>query len=235
MMNSANNLHTLHAVDSDLDHLRSLLRDMLQKVAHQIETVMQAVEQSDSSLALRVIELDGDILSYEHNIDTEALSALARYSPVADDLRAVISSLKIANELQYIDYEIADFARQVVRVFDPETSNPNKKISADIVKLGDLVKYMLSQIIRGLRNQDTRPLYGLLELELECEEKLQEGIKHQLDFVLHDARKIRLSLEIMLMMKALEHCGEHCKNLAEYLIYMLDGVDVRHLHQHDVA
>ena len=227
-MNEENHPHTLHAVDGHLSQLNHLLLDMLQLVKNQLLIALRAVEEADTALALSVIQFDRDVLGFEHKVDNEALIALVRYSPVATDLRTVITSLKVATELQNIDHEVAGFARLAAKVFDQSISVPNAKILADLVKLGDSVKHMLCQMVLAVQQKNTRALYPLLELDNQCEEALQDGIKHQLQFVLQENRKIKGSLDLLLMMKALQHCGEHCKNMAEYLIYMLDGIDVRH-------
>lgn len=234
-MNSEHHPHTLHAVDNDLGRLNQLLLDMMQLVKNQLLAATRAVEEVDASLALTVIESDGQVLGFEHRVDNQVLTALARYSPVADDLRAVVVSLKIATELQNIDREVAGFARLAAKLFDSAASTPNAKILADMVRQGDLVKHMLSQIMAALQTQNGGILYPLLEMENECEEKLQAGIRHQLAFALRETHKMKCSLDLLLMMKALQHCSEHCKNLAEYLIFMLEGVDVRHRSQQSAA
>lgn len=219
--------HSLHAVDTDLSLLRGLLMDMLGRVKQQLHIAVRALEQADMDLAQTVIQLDGDISHRE--IDREALALLARYSPVADDLRIVVSSLKIAVELQNVENEISRFARLAVKVFDPKTSDPNNKILTELVKMGHLVRFMLCQMVTGLQNRDTRPLYALLVSRPACEAALQSGIKHQLAVVVHDTRIMKSTLALLIMMKGLEQCSERCKNLAEYMVYMLDGVDIRHV------
>ena len=218
--------HSLHAVDADLSHLRGLLMELLGRVKQQLQTAVRALERADMELAQTVIQFDGDISHRE--IDREALALLARYSPVADDLRTVVASLKIAVELQNIEHEISGFARLTAKVFDPKTSDPNNKILTELVKMGHLVRFMLCQMVTSLQNHDTRPLYALLASEPECEAALQTGIRHQLTVVLHDTRIMKSTLDLLVMMKGLEQCSERCKNLAEYIVYMLDGTDIRH-------
>lgn len=218
--------HSLHAVDTDLSHLHSLLMDMLGRVKYRLLTAVQALERADMDLAQTVLQVGGDISP--HEIDREAMTVLARYSPVADDLRTVVASLKIAVELQNLENEISNFARLSVKVFDPNTSDPNNKILTELIKMGHLVRFMLCQMVTSLQNHDTRPLYALLRLEPECEAALQTGIKHQLTVVVRDTRIMKSTLALLIMMKGLEQCSERCKNLAEYMVYMLDGIDIRH-------
>jgi phosphate transport system protein len=228
-MNSEHPSHTLHAVDSGLERLHQLLLGMMQAINNQFLTAMSAVEATDPAQAVLAIQFDAQILQLDLEIDSEALTALARYSPVADDLRRVLASLKIAKELQGMDYELLGFARLAAKVFDNGSSSPNELILADMIKSGSLVKRMLSQSLLALQTQDSAAVYPLLDIQTECDENLREGIKHQLVAALRETRKIKCTLDLLQMTKALQHCSGHCKNLAEYLIYMLDGVDVRHL------
>ena len=221
-------LHTLQAFDGELNLLRSQVVDMAGLVMFQLEQTMQAMHEADMELALDVIERDSQINRYEVQIDDEVVQVLARHSPVANDLRAAISISKIAYELEKIGNEIALFAKLVSVLFDPNTSDPNPKLLADIVKIGNLVKIMLTHLMRVFDEGTSVQAYQLLQCDSECEIELQEGIRHQLSFVLKDARFIGRAMDIMQIMKTLERCGEHSRNIAEYMIYMIEGIDVRH-------
>lgn len=220
--------HTLQLFDGELNHLHSLILEMTGLVMYQLEQVMQALDDGDLQLAEKVISRDKDVNHYEVKIDTEVLILLARHCPVANDLRTVISISKIAVELESIGDEIADFAKLVKILFAPDTSDPNPKLLADIVRIGNLVNLMLGKLMLVLESRDSNRAYLLLQYDRECENELQEGIRHQLNFVIEDARLIGRSLDIMHIMKSLEHCGEHCRNIAEYMIFMIEGIDVRH-------
>jgi phosphate transport system protein len=226
--------HTLQVFDSDLSRLHCSVLSMVSLVMSQLEQSMIALEEGDMDIALTVISRDKEVNDFEISIDNEVLEMLARHCPVANDLRTVISASKIAVELEKVGDEIALFAKQVSVLFDPKTSDPNPKLLADIVKIGNLVKIMLTKLIRAFEENQSDQAYLLLQYDRECELELQEGIRHQLSFVLQDARLIGRALDIMHIMKVLERCGEHCRNIAEYMIYMIDGVDVRHRSQERV-
>ncbi|MDD1621964.1 MAG: phosphate signaling complex protein PhoU [Methylococcaceae bacterium] len=223
--------HTIQIFESELDHLYCLMIEMTQLVMNQLEQTMQALNDGDMLLAEKVISKDREVKQYEIKIDAEVLMMLARHCPVANDLRTVISSSKIAVELEKIGAEIADFARLVRILFDPSTSDPNPKLLSDIVKIGNLVKIMLGKLMMILNKKEAIEAYTLLQYDRDCENELQEGIKHQLSFVVQDGRLIGRALDIMHIMKSLESCGEHCRNIAEYMIFMIEGIDVRHRSQ----
>lgn len=220
--------HTLHVFDGELDHLHCLIVEMTDLVMYQLEQAMQALDDGDMALAEKAIAQDRDVDRHEIKIDSEVLAVLARHAPVANDLRAILAISKIAVELEQIGDEVTDFARLITVLFDPKTSNPNAALLTDIVKIGNMVKIMLGKLMLIFETRDAGLAYALLGCDRDCENELQEGINHQLAFVVQDARMIGRALDIMHMMKALERCGEHCRNIAEYMILMIEGIDVRH-------
>jgi len=220
--------HILHCVDGELNTLNSLLLEMVNLVVMQLDETMQALEDGDIDRAEKVIIRDNVVNQYEIKIDAEALLVLASQCPVAIDLRTVISVSKIADELERIGDEICDFARLVMVLFDPKTSDPNPKLLKDIVRIGNLVKLMLDKIIQLIETRNTFRVETLRHYVGECETVLQQGIEHQLHYAVQDARLIGRALDIMQILKSLHRCGDFCKNIAEYMIYMVDGVVVPH-------
>ena len=220
--------HRLHDFDGVLSSLHFLLLDMAELLKYQLEQSMHALDFADADVALKVISRDRKVHHFQNKIDDEAMAVLARYTPVANDLRTVVSSIKIAVELAKIGQNIRDFAELVTVLYDPNTSDPNQKLLADIIKSAGLINIMLNKVMTVLEAWDSKQAYELLQCDRECESDLQEGIKHQLALILKDARMIKRALDIMEMLKALEYCGEHCKHIAEYSIFMIDGTDIRH-------
>lgn len=220
--------HTLQAFDDELNRLHSRVVDMASLVMYQLEQTMHALEEADMALALRVVERDKKVNHYETQIDNEVIEVLARHCPVASDLRSLISISKITYELEKVGDEIASFAKFVSVLYDPQTSDPNPCLLSDIVKIGNLVRSMLNKVLLAFEKADSTQAYLLLQYDRECESELQEAIKHQLAAVLRDVRFMGRAMDIMHIMKSLERCGEHSRNVAEYIIFMLEGVDVRH-------
>ncbi|MDD2761384.1 MAG: phosphate signaling complex protein PhoU [Methylomonas sp.] len=220
--------HTLLAFDDDLKGLRMQVVDMAGLVMYQLEQTMLALDEGDMTLALKVVERDQKLNRYEVRIDNAVIEVLARHCPVAGDLRTLVSISKIGYELEKMGDEIVLFAKLVGVLFDPGTSDPNPRLLEDIVKIGNLVKTMLTKLLLAFEKADAAQAYLLLQYDRECESQLQEAIKHQLGWILLDMRLIGRAMDIMQIMKTLERCGEHSRNIAEYIIFMVEGVDVRH-------
>ncbi len=220
--------HTRQSFDHELSGLRSQVAEMAGLIMYQLDQTMLALNEGDMALALTVVDRDTKVNRCELQIDNEVIEVLARHCPVANDLRSLISISKITYELEKIGDEVALFARLVSVLFDPNTSDPNPRLLEDIVKIGNLVKAMVSKLLLAFEKGESAQAYLLLQYDRECESELQEAIKHQLAWVLKDMRLIGRTMDIMQIMKTLERCGEHSRNIAEYIIFMLEGVDIRH-------
>lgn len=223
--------HTLQVFDGELNHLHHLKLEMAKLLLNQLQQAMLALDKGDMELAEQVILQDREVNRYEIDVDAEVLRVLACHCPLANDLRTVISTSKIAVELERIGNEITDFAKLITVLFDPKSSDPNPKLLTDIVKIGSLVRFMLEKLIILFESEDSNLAYAMLAYDSDCESELQKGIKHQLSFVVQDARLTGRALDIMQIMKSLERCGEFCRNIAEYMIFLIDGIDVRHRDQ----
>ena len=223
-----NNQHTLQQFDGELNQLHALKLTMAQLVLNQLELAMLALDEGDIDLAKKVIDQDQKVDDLELQIDAEVLEILARQAPVAGDLRTVISTSKIASELEQMAGEIVDFAKLIIVLYDPKSSDPNPRLLIDIVKIGNLVTLMLNNLLYLLEHKDAHIAYSLIKYDRDCEKELQEGIKHQLTIVVQDARLISRAIDIMHILKALERCGEFCRNIAEHMIFMIEGKYVRH-------
>jgi len=221
--------HTLHLFDSELGHLHSLVIEMMGLVMYQLDQTMQAFDHGEIKLAQKIMSKSKEINHYQLEIDNEVMTLLALNSPVANDLRNVISTSKIAVELQNMSAEIYSFARLMTVFCYPKTSPLNSKLFSDIVKIGNLVNMILIKLLIACEDKNASQVYSLLQNGRECQSELQEGVRHQLTIIMQDPRMIGRALGVMQMMNALERCNENCKNIAEYMIFMIDGIDVRHV------
>jgi phosphate transport system protein len=215
--------HTLQLFEVDLHRLQSLLSELAKLVVLQLNQAMQSLDEGDMELAHMVMSRQNSVQDLAAVIDAEVISVLARQCPVANDLRTVISTSKIAVELEKIGAELVEFAKRVMVLFDPKTSDPNPKILTDIMKIGRLVILMLNDLVVLIDTYDLQIASRLIEYDRVCESELQEGITHQLGLVVQDGRMIGRALDIMQIMKSLEYCGEHCRNIAKYMMFMRDG------------
>ncbi len=222
--------HTSRIFDGELNHLHCLVLEMAGLVINQLDQSLKALHDRDLHLAENIVLRDRDVDNHEIKIDNEVLTILAKRSPVANDLRMIMSVSKMVADLELIGDEIVKIAKLISSLFDNDCCDPNHQLLRDIVKMGGMVSELLKQAILSFDNCDLAGAYKLLNEKWDYGEEFQAGIRRQLTFVIEDPRIISHSLSIFQIMKSLERCGDHCQNINEYLIFMLEGKNIRHQH-----
>lgn len=226
-IDSFSNPHTLHQFDTELAHLHGLVVEMAELVINQLDQVMQTLDGGKIKLARKIMLRYEVVNQYQIKIDTAVLEVLALHTPVANDLKTVIATSKIAVELQNISDETYQLARMITVFFYPKAITHNSKLLADTVKAGRLIINILAKLIASLDHKDSRQTRELLQNNPEYKTVLQEGIKHQFNFMRQNPSLISSALEVMQMMKSLEQCYEDSIRIANQIIFMINGIDVR--------
>lgn len=230
--NSLNHKHTLQQFDNELNRLHGLTVEMTQLLLHQWELAIQAMKLGNLDAALEIISLANQVYDYESDIDAEILILLAKESPVANDLRMILSMSKIALELKVLGDEIVGIAKLIMKLNRPRYRGSSASLLTDLVKIPQLIRVMLGNLVVVISSGQSNQAHLMIQYEFDCELELHEGIKQQLSLLNDDSRQIGSVLNMLQILKAMESCGEHCKNIAEYCIFMIDGVDIRHLQPH---
>ena len=227
-MNISTKEHTSRIFDGELTNLHCLVLEMAALVILQLDQALKALHDRDTHLAEKIILRDQEVDSHEIKIDEAVLTILAKRSPVANDLRMVMSVSKIVVDLELIGDEVVKISQLIITLFDNGSSDPNHQLLRDIVRMGQMVSAMLKQVIQSFDNCDLTSAYNLLNEKWDYGEEFQDGIRRQLTFVIENPRIMSRSMNIFQIMKSLERCGDHCRNINEYLIFMFEGRNIRH-------
>lgn len=227
-MNASTKEHTSRVFDGELNNLHCLALEMSGLVINQLDQSLKALHDRDPHLAEKVVLRDQEVDQHEIKIDGAVFTMLAKRSPVANDLRKVVTISKMVVDLELMGDEIVKIAKLIISLFDNGTSDPNQQLLRDIVKMGEMVSNILKQAIQAFDTCDLASAYTLMSERLDYSEEFQAGIRRQLTFVIENPRIISRSLNIFQIMKSLERCGDHCRNINEYLIFMLEGKNIRH-------
>ena len=220
--------HTSRVFEGELDNLHCLVLEMAGLVINQLEQFLKAVQERDPELAEQIIVRDREIDSHENKIDAATVTILAKRSPVANDLRKIMSVSKMVVDLELIGDEIVKACKLLISLFDNNSSDPNQQLLRDIVKMGQMISNMLKQVTDYFDKCDLEGAYTLLNERWDYGEEYQAGIRRQLTFVIENPRILGRLLNIFQIMKSLERCGDHCRNMNEYLIFMFEGKNIRH-------
>jgi len=222
--------HTVRLYDGELSQLHFLVLQMGGLVMTQLENTIASLKDRESKPAEAVILLDKKVDEYEVQIDTEVFNIITKRCPVANDLRMVISISKIVVDLERIGDEVVKIARILIGLFVSDNSDPNPQLLRDLVKMNQLVLELVRKTLHAFDSGDSKNAYFLLQETQEFSSDYLCGVRLHMTFVMENAHMLSRTLNIFQIMKAFERCSDHCQNIAEYLIFMIDGKNVRHRH-----
>ena len=224
--------HSFSKFDSELESLRSKVLEMGGIVEEQIKNAITALVDADSKLARIVIDTDEKVNSLEKLIDENCLLVLVKRSPAAGDLRFVSTVQKTISDLERIGDESTKIARAALRIY--EGDRMGKPSLSDIKSMAKLVSGMLHESLDSFARLDPEVSLEVRKEDEAVDEIYQSCMRTQLTFILEDPRVISTSLEVIYIAKALERIGDHSENIAEYVVYIVKGADVRHSSNKDI-
>ena len=220
--------HTVHRFDGELNHLHMLILQMGGLVLDQVRLAVTAVTEKNTTAARQVIQREPQVDELEVNIDEENIIVIAKRCPVAKDLRVTTVVSKAVTDLERIGDEAARIANQAIQMYRNNSGGPCPNLLRDIKTMGSLSLRMLQDALDMFDTFDIERARVLASGNVELDEEFQSSLRRLATFVLEDARNVGHTINITLVIKALERVGEHARNLAEYVIYLVQGEDVRH-------
>lgn len=216
--------HTDKTYDAQLDDLRNKLLSLGGKVETEIALSMRALAERDSKLAEEVIAQDREVNRLEVEIDEACRRLLVLRQPAASDLRFITTALKIVVDLE----RIGDLAVNVAeRAIDLNQSPPLRPVH-DLTRLAELCQKQVRAALDAFVDGDAQKAETVIK-----DDDLLDSIYHNLfnellALMMEDARNIRRANSLLFVAKHLERLGDHATNVAEMVIYMVRGTDVRH-------
>lgn len=220
--------HTVHRYDGELSKLHVLLVEMGGLVHNQVLRSLESLKNEDLDLAAEIIDRDNEVDDLELQVDSEIESILARRTPVARDLRTVLACSKSVTDLERIGDEAIKIARITIKFFDGEAVTPSDNMIRDVFRMGRLAAESLRKAMNVLDTFDVDAAESLIHDDHELDSEFQDSIRRMATYMMEDARNIGHSIRIVLAIKALERIGDHAGNIAENVIYLVKGKDVRH-------
>jgi len=216
--------HINKAFDKDLHGLRERLLTMGAKVEAQIANSMSALTERDSKLAEKVIESDDEVNRLEVDIDDLCRLVLALRQPAASDLRLITTALKIVTDLE----RIGDLAVNIAeRAMDLNSAPPLTKYQ-DLPKLSEIAQEQVKLALDSFVGADPVKAEKVLAGDDHLDNLFLKIFNELLAYMMEDSKHIRRATSLMSIAKHLERIGDHATNVAEMVIYMVRGTDVRH-------
>jgi phosphate transport system protein len=229
-MNELTEGHTVRQFDGDLANLRVMLLEMGGLVVDQAERAVRALLEGDTELARGVIARDKVVDRYDVRVDEESHRVLIRRQPVATDLRAVIAVGKAVADLERVGDEAKKIARHALELNDHTTPRPAQEILYDVRRMAETALPMLRAAIECFDALDADAAAELMARDDDVDAECRAATRRLLTLVLEDGRNMRHTVDAMFVVKALERIGDHARNLAAHVTYLVHGRDVRHAH-----
>ena len=225
-MNDSLPHHSVPQFDREINDLKSLVLRMAGAVEQRVVAVVEAMTENNSERAQWVIDSDNKINNLEREVDEMCVGIMARRQPVAIDLRLVITVLKVTTDLERIGDETQRIAKVIRNLNFATTPDPMKQTFKE---LGARVTKMLHDVIDSFARNDVELSGRIFKQDKHADQHYKTLLEDQLpDFMNNNTQHIPYVLDLIWCARSLERIGDHSKNVAEHVIYMVEAIDVRH-------
>ncbi|MCY1021807.1 phosphate signaling complex protein PhoU [Pyxidicoccus sp. MSG2] len=216
--------HTDKAFEQDLRDLREKLLAMGAKVENLIAQSMKALTERDSALAEKVVAADKDVNRLEVEIDELCRRILALRQPAASDLRLITTALKIVTDLE----RIGDLAVNIAERSMDLNQVPPLAPYVDTPRLAELAQQQVKRSLDAFVSGDVTKAEEVLQGDDLLDALFLKIFNELLAYMMEDSKNIRRATALMFIAKHLERIGDHAMNVAEMVVYMVRGKDIRH-------
>lgn len=224
--------HTSKQYDAELEAVRARVLEMGGLVEQQIVNALKSLIEADTELAKEVMDNDAQVNGLEVLIDENCSQIIARRQPAAGDLRMVMTMVKTITDLERIGDEATKIARTALRIYEQDRMYKPRFI--EIKSMVKIVREMLRTSLDAFARLDVSQTAEVARQDELVDEQFRAAMRQLIMFMLEDPRTISMSLEVLFVAKAVERIGDHAKNIAEYVVYMVKGKDVRHSSLEDI-
>lgn len=220
--------HTSRVFDHALAELRLSVVAMGGLVVDQVSAAARALLAGDMDAARLVLDREDRVNQYEQRVDHDAFQLIALHQPVAGDLRMARAISRGTVEFERAGDEAKKIARFALRLGEGEPQGPVVAVSRYLRHMADLSVDMLRGAVRALDESDAELASQVERRDAELDREFQAALRQILTLVMEDQRYLKTTIDTVLALKGLERIGDHAKNVAEQVRFMLNGEDVRH-------
>ena len=218
--------HASKQYDLDLDSIRSRVLQMGGLVESQIRRALEALGSGDRALIEDVIAGDSRVNAMEVALDGDCSQVIVKRQPAANDLRMIFAITKTVTDLERMGDEAQKIARMAKSIHERGAMH-----GAPLVEVRHASEHALSMLRRTLdafARLDTTTAEEVIRDDARIDAEFRSILRQLITYMMEDPRTISTALEVVWIAKAVERIGDHAKNMAEYVIYIVKGTDVRH-------
>ncbi len=224
--------HLSTQFDSELNSVSSRVMELGGLVESQIRQAIYALSQFSMEAVEQVASIEQRVNAMEVEIDHELSSIIARRQPTARDLRLLIAFSKATANLERMGDEAHKMARMVKSII--ESGAARSLPSSDLRMAADLASGLLRKALDAFARLDTKAALDILKEDDLIDKEFDGFVRKLVTYMMEDPRTISASLDLLFLAKAIERIGDHSKNVAELIIYLVKGKDVRHTAMNDI-
>ncbi|MCX7262087.1 MAG: phosphate signaling complex protein PhoU [Burkholderiales bacterium] len=224
--------HISSQFDAELASVSSRVLELGGLVETQIRHAVFSLSQFNSEVADQVISTEAQVNAMEVEIDRDLSSIIARRQPTARDLRLLIAISKITANLERAGDESEKIARMVKSIIN--SGSARALPSSELRIASDLASGLLRKALDAFARLDVTEAVSILKEDDLIDAEFDGFVRKLVTYMMEDPRTISASLDLLFIAKAIERIGDHSKNIAEFVIYVVKGADVRHIALADV-
>ena len=218
--------HLSTQFDSELGAVSTRVMELGGLVESQIHQAIYALSQFSVEVAQQVIATEARVNAMEVDIDRELSSIIARRQPTARDLRLLMAISKTTANLERVGDEAEKIARMVCSII--QSGLPRSLPSLELRVAADLASGLLRKALDAFARLDTAVAFTILKEDDLIDQEFNGFVRKLITYMMEDPRTISPSLDLLFLAKAIERIGDHAKNIAEFIIYVVKGADIRH-------
>jgi phosphate transport system protein len=220
------NVHTHKQFDAEMEAIRSGVLAMGGLVETQLNRAITLLEEDDEEAIGLVGADEKQINQMQVNLDQMCSQIIARRQPTAIDLRFVLMITKIVNELERVGDEVKKIAYKSAGIRGADQLSRVRRY--DVIRTGELARDMLQMSLDTFARLDATAAAEVIDRDEEVDAAFLAIMRQLISYMMEDPRTITAALEIVFIAKSIERIGDHAKNIAEAVVQVVKGIDVRH-------
>jgi phosphate transport system protein len=208
----------------ELESLKQTLLAMGGLVEDQIRRSMRALLERDDVIAQEVIDRDRQVNTYDIEVDEQCVNLLALHQPAAGDLRFITTAMKIVTDLERIGDQAVNIAQRVLEL----NREPQLKPYIDLPRMADRAQHMVKESLDAFVARDTALARQVCGEDAEVDALKEQIFRELLTYMMEDPRTVSRAIRVILISRFMERVADHATNIAEMVIYLVEGKMVRH-------